>query len=164
MATPSVSSFVAPLALTVLRDLCKRPPRVYNEYYNPNQPEREDLPSDYFPYVHGQPLFDDRAVDLKKLPRGKSIAPVNKKPRRSWVWELGYTLIDLAHPKKHQYWACKGCHHDFRFLKHKEHYFAREKAFTKRNIIFAWAICGLFSLNIDRVLRKILKPASYSIV
>ena len=35
---------------------------------------------------------------------------------------------------------------------------AREKAFTKRNIIAAWAACGLFPFNPDRVLRKTPKP------
>jgi DDE superfamily endonuclease len=39
---------------------------------------------------------------------------------------------------------------------------AREKAFTKRNITSAWAACGLFPLNPDRVLRKTPKPPSHS--
>jgi hypothetical protein len=34
----------------------------------------------------------------------------------------------------------------------------REKAFTKRNIIAAWAACSLFPFNPDRVLRIIPKP------
>lgn len=41
---------------------------------------------------------------------------------------------------------------------------AREKAFTKRNITSAWAACGLFPLNADRVLRKTPKPPSHSTV
>ena len=41
---------------------------------------------------------------------------------------------------------------------------AREKAFTKRNITSAWAACGLFPLNANRVLRKTPKPASHSTV
>ncbi|PVH67467.1 hypothetical protein DL98DRAFT_642015, partial [Cadophora sp. DSE1049] len=35
---------------------------------------------------------------------------------------------------------------------------AREKAFTKRNITSAWAACGLFPNNPDRVLRNTPKP------
>ncbi len=35
---------------------------------------------------------------------------------------------------------------------------AQEKAFTKRNILAAWAACGLFPFNPDRVLRKTPKP------
>jgi hypothetical protein len=35
---------------------------------------------------------------------------------------------------------------------------AREKAFTKRNITSAWAACGLFPFNLDRVLRVTPKP------
>jgi hypothetical protein len=35
---------------------------------------------------------------------------------------------------------------------------AREKAFTKRNILAGWAACGLFPYNPERVLRKIPKP------
>ena len=51
----------------------------------------------------------------------------------------------------------------------KEHFisvyhFAREKAFTKRNITSAWAACELFPLNANRVLRKTSKPASHSTV
>jgi hypothetical protein len=41
---------------------------------------------------------------------------------------------------------------------------AREKAFTKRNITAAWAACGLFPLNPDRVLRKTPKPPTQSTV
>lgn len=109
MSGTSVLATSESAGLTVLRDRCKRPPRLYNDFYDPFHPERDDLPSDYSPYANGQPLFDDRAIDLSKIPRGKSLAPANKKPRRSWVWELGYTLIDLTHPKRPQFWACKGC-------------------------------------------------------
>lgn len=35
---------------------------------------------------------------------------------------------------------------------------ARERAFTKRNITSAWAACGLFPFNPDRVMRKTPKP------
>jgi hypothetical protein len=35
---------------------------------------------------------------------------------------------------------------------------ARDKAFTKRNILAAWAASGLFPLNPDRVLRRTPKP------
>jgi hypothetical protein len=38
----------------------------------------------------------------------------------------------------------------------------RKKAFTKRNILKAWAACGLFPLNPDRVLRVTPKPPAQS--
>lgn len=41
---------------------------------------------------------------------------------------------------------------------------AREKAFTKRNITAAWAACGLFPFNPDRVLKKTPKPPTQSTV
>lgn len=39
---------------------------------------------------------------------------------------------------------------------------ARERAFTKRNITAAWAACGLFPYNPDRVLRNTPKPPTQS--
>jgi len=41
---------------------------------------------------------------------------------------------------------------------------AREKAFTKRNITAAWAACGLFPFNPDRVLRVTPKPPAQATV
>ncbi|PQE29011.1 hypothetical protein CJF30_00004068 [Rutstroemia sp. NJR-2017a BBW] len=41
---------------------------------------------------------------------------------------------------------------------------AREKALTKRNIMKAWAACGLFPFNPDRVLRVTPKPPAQSTV
>ena len=41
---------------------------------------------------------------------------------------------------------------------------AREKAFTERNITAAWAACGLFPFNPDRVLRVTPKPPTLSTV
>ena len=41
---------------------------------------------------------------------------------------------------------------------------AREKAFTKRNIMAGWAACGLFPFNPDRVLRVTPKPPVQSTV
>lgn len=40
----------------------------------------------------------------------------------------------------------------------------REKAFTKKNITFAWAACGLFSFNSNKVLRVTLRPPAQSII
>jgi DDE superfamily endonuclease len=41
---------------------------------------------------------------------------------------------------------------------------AREKAFTKRNIMAGWAACGLFPFNPNRVLRVTPKPPAQSTV
>lgn len=51
----------------------------------------------------------------------------------------------------------------------KEHFIsvyspARDRAFTKRNITSAWAACGLFPFNPDRVLRKTPKPPAQGTV
>jgi len=109
MAGSNAEGSSVPVALTTLRDTCQRPLPIYNEFYDPYKPEKDDLPLDYSPFANGQPLFDDREVDLRKLPTGKTLAPALKKPSRSWVWELGYRLVQLAHPKKHQFWLCKRC-------------------------------------------------------
>ncbi|KAL5312887.1 hypothetical protein ACEPPN_019313 [Leptodophora sp. 'Broadleaf-Isolate-01'] len=85
MSVSSASALLALAALTSLRDLCQRPPRIYNEFYNPYEPKSDALPSDYSPYVNGQLLFNDKAVDIRKLPKGKSLAPANKKAKKSWV-------------------------------------------------------------------------------
>jgi hypothetical protein len=42
--------------------------------------------------------------------------------------------------------------------------YAREQAFTKRNIIAGWAASGLFPFNLDRVLRVIPKPPAQSTI
>ncbi|TAQ89993.1 hypothetical protein B7494_g1667 [Chlorociboria aeruginascens] len=41
---------------------------------------------------------------------------------------------------------------------------ARDKAFTKRNILAGWAACGLFPFNPERVLKKTPKPPTQSTV
>ena len=51
----------------------------------------------------------------------------------------------------------------------KEHFtslynFARQRAFTKKNITAAWAACGLFPFKLDRVLRAISKAHARPIV
>jgi hypothetical protein len=92
MASKGSSSFTAKQLSQ--RDLCKRPIPVYNINYNPNEPLPNNLPLDYSPYVPGEPLYDDRPLLVARLPPQYTLAPSSKKPRRSWVWNLGYVLVD----------------------------------------------------------------------
>jgi hypothetical protein len=101
--TYSVSNFLCH------KDTCERPMPLYNDKYNPFEPARDDLPSDYSPYVNGEPLFNDKAVIVTNLPKGMILSPATKKLNRSWLWLLGYTLIYSAANKKGTFWACKLC-------------------------------------------------------
>jgi hypothetical protein len=91
---------VTPAPPAVVKDTCKRPVPTYNDRYNPFQPARDDLPSDYSPYAHGEPYFDDMPVIIANLPKGKTVARASKVALRQWVWQLGYTLIELTTPKQ----------------------------------------------------------------
>ena len=73
-----------PLA-TVIRDLCSRPTPIYNDFYNPYDPENTQRPSDYSPYANGQPLFDDRPVVVSNLLKRKTLALTTKRNRTAWV-------------------------------------------------------------------------------
>jgi hypothetical protein len=94
----------------VLRDSCLRPTPEYNANYNPYVVPREDLPGGYSPYVFKEPLFDDRPVIVAQLPRKCALAPPAKRARTSWVWPLGYAIIDSSRPQKPVLmWHCKLC-------------------------------------------------------
>ena len=70
---------------TTKRDLYVRLTPVYNQYYNPFQKPADDLRSDYSPYVYGEPLYDDRAIVVARLPKHHTEASAAKKPRTQWV-------------------------------------------------------------------------------
>jgi hypothetical protein len=53
---------------TIVKDKCKRLIPTYNHNYNPDKLPPTDLPGGYLLYVFGEPLFDDRAVLLARLP------------------------------------------------------------------------------------------------
>jgi hypothetical protein len=91
------------------RDTCKRPTPTYNHNYDPFKKPSDTLPHGYSPYVFGEPLFDDRAVIIKRLPKHHIIAGPSKRPRTSWVWHLGYALINDSKKDKPTIWACKHC-------------------------------------------------------
>lgn len=133
MAPNLEASEMSPTTFT-LRDLCYRSTPIYNTNYNPFEPARDDLKADYSPYSLGEPLFDDRPVKVANLPKGYILSPALSMLNRSWLWKLGYTLIQLARNKKHTFWLCKLCmllllicflmlmylgHHDARFAKNK---------------------------------------------
>lgn len=109
------------------RDTCARPPYTYNSNYNPYEPPNTTLHGGYSPYVFGEPLFDDRPLDISELPRGFVPADPPKKPRTQWFWKLGYAIFDKSPSspnKKQVHWACKHCLHDPMFRRHKTWYYS----------------------------------------
>jgi hypothetical protein len=83
----------------VRRDACNRPTPVYNHNYNLKRPPRKDLPGGYTPYVFNEPLFDDREVQISRLPKHYIVASEGKRSRTAWVWKLGYALTDTKKVK-----------------------------------------------------------------
>ena len=81
----------------------------YNRNYNPFEKPPNDLRPDYSPYVFREPLYDDRAIIIARLPRYYTAAPAAKKPRTSWVWNIGYALTDNKKAGCPTIWACKLC-------------------------------------------------------
>ncbi len=70
---------------TAKRDRCARPTPTYNHNYNPYEKPSVDLCRDYSPYVYGEPLYDDRAITVARLPAYHTVAAATKKPRTQWV-------------------------------------------------------------------------------
>lgn len=98
-----------PAAAVIVHDQCKRPEPIYNDKYNPYTLTLGDIDEAYSPYVYGEPLYDDRAVIVANLPYQHTLAGAAKRQRTSWVWNLGYALIDNSKPRKPLIWACKLC-------------------------------------------------------
>ena len=67
---------------TIQRDRCSRLVLKYNDNYNPYQPAKSGLPTNYSPYDYREPLFDNRSVIIANLPRNYTLAPPSKKPRK----------------------------------------------------------------------------------
>jgi hypothetical protein len=92
-------------------DKCQRPEPQYNANYNPFSTPPEGQSADYSLYVFLKPLFDDRAAIVARFPKNYTLAGAPRKPRKSWVWNLGYALSN--HTKKTNkpptFWACKLC-------------------------------------------------------
>ena len=93
----------------LLRDRCFRPTLLYNDNYNPQKPPNEKNKEDYSPYDFGEPLFDDRAVIIDRLPAGHVVAAATKRPRTSWTWKLGYALVNTLKASKPTIWCYKLC-------------------------------------------------------
>jgi len=93
----------------VMKDKCPRPIPQYNDNYNPEEPPRPDLPSNYSPYVRGEPLHDNRNVVVAHLPSRHTVAPPPKRPRTQWVWNLGYAIDNNTKAKSILVWCCKHC-------------------------------------------------------
>jgi hypothetical protein len=93
------------------RDKCQRPEPQYNSNYNLFSTPPKGQSADYSPYVFPEPLFDDRAAIVARFPKNYTLAGAPRKPRKSWVWNLGYALSN--HTKKTNkpptFWACKLC-------------------------------------------------------
>jgi hypothetical protein len=91
------------------RDRCMRPEPTYNHNYDPFKAPPDTQPKGYSPFVHGEPLFDDREVIITRLPARHIVAGASSRPRTSWVWKLGYTLTNTSKTTKNTIWACKLC-------------------------------------------------------
>jgi hypothetical protein len=97
-------------------DRCKRPKPIYNNKYNPYALILSDIDKTYSPYVYGEPLYNDRAIIVANLPWQHTLAGAAKRQRTSWVWNLGYALIDNSKLKKPLMWAYKLCMYKSRWL------------------------------------------------
>ena len=84
----------------IVKDKYKRLKPTYNENYDPAKPPRIGLDPSYSPYVNGEPLFDDRPVNLKNLLRRYTLIGASKRPYTHWVWNLGYYITDTSSRKK----------------------------------------------------------------
>lgn len=87
----------------VIKDCYIRPVLLYNDNYDPFKPARDDLKLDYSLYSFREPLFDDRPVKASNLPRGFILAPIVSMLIRSWLWKVGYTLVQPRGNKKHTF-------------------------------------------------------------
>ncbi|KAH7370132.1 hypothetical protein BKA65DRAFT_11791 [Rhexocercosporidium sp. MPI-PUGE-AT-0058] len=95
------------LLLFIIKDRCRRPAAIYNDYYDPFKPVRDDLKADYSLYSFGELLFNDRPAKASFLLKGFILSPSTSMLNRSWLWKVGYTLVQLAGNKKYTFWACK---------------------------------------------------------
>lgn len=99
----------ATIPITRLRDTCYRPEPVYNINYNPHHAPPRDLNPEYSPYSNGEPLFDDRPIITARLPPRHVVTGAQRRPRRAWVWKVGYHITNQAKSSHNAVWACKYC-------------------------------------------------------
>ena len=78
----------------MLRDSCSRLILIYNSNYNLYAIPNEDILGGYSPYVYKEPLFDDRLIVIIELLKYCILVPLLQRPRMSWVWPLGYIIIN----------------------------------------------------------------------
>ena len=92
-------------------DTCNRPKLIYNTNYNPYKKPPKERPGGYSPYVYGEPLWDNRAIVVARLPRGYTIIKPAKKKRTQQVWSLSYALSKTIDPRQKPatFQACKHC-------------------------------------------------------
>lgn len=93
----------------VLRDRCKRVTPTYNDSYDPSKPPNLNIHESYSPYDYGEPLFDDRKVQVARLPTGHVVVGATKRKLRQWVWKVGYNLKDTTKALNNTVWCCKLC-------------------------------------------------------
>jgi len=96
-------------ASLIIKDKCKRPTVTYNSNYHPEKPPPDGQLESYSLYVFGEPLFDDRPVDIRRLPPRYVLSTATTRPLTSWVWKLGYRIDDNSKAKKRETWMCKLC-------------------------------------------------------
>jgi hypothetical protein len=90
-----------------VRDRCNRPVPTYNQNYNPYEPPPEDRRPNYSLYTPGEPLHNNRAVIIVRLPRKYVITGATKRKRTVWVWQLGYALTNTSKRDKPTVWVYK---------------------------------------------------------
>jgi hypothetical protein len=93
----------------ILRDRCFRPTTTYTTHYDPSKPPNLDNDEEYSPYDFGEPLFDDRKVQVARLPTGFVLVGATKRKLRQWVWKVGYNLRDTTKVSNNLVWCCKLC-------------------------------------------------------
>jgi hypothetical protein len=84
----------------VIKDTYVQSTPLYNNKYNFFKPTRDDLPSDYSPYVNKELLFNNKAVIVANLLKDIILSLATKKLNYLWLWLLGYTLVYFAANKK----------------------------------------------------------------
>ena len=65
-----------------LRDRCFRPTPTYTTFYDPSKPPTHINHEEYSPYYFKEPLFNNRKVQLARLPTGFVIISVTKRKLR----------------------------------------------------------------------------------
>jgi hypothetical protein len=84
----------------LIQDLCNRPPVFYNDNYNLTKPSFYKLAESYSLYDWNKPLFNNRSTIVIFLLLQHTFAKALKQKATSWLWKVGYKLIDNSKKDK----------------------------------------------------------------